>query len=173
MERRTLTGITLSEDTLFNQFEGTMTLPSQFGFGVSLVNVFKWTAGVDVRLQNWSNYSNFDGSNEGLDNSMLISVGGEYTPDAGDINKLLKRVSYRIGFSYEKTPQLLNNENIKDIGINFGMSIPVSNISSLDLGFKYGTKGSISKIGLKEDYFKFQMGLTLNDRLWFIKRKFD
>lgn len=166
-------GNAIDVDTLFNETTGTMTLPAELGFGVSLVDALKWSAGLDIRMQDWSDYSNFEDSNEGLDRGIKIGIGGEYTPDAGDINKFLKRVTYRIGFSYENTPYVINGEDVKDLGINFGWSVPISNISSIDMGFKYGTRGNISKVGLKENYFKFQLGLTFNDRLWFIKRKFD
>lgn len=173
-ERRFLNGgNALDFRILSDEIKGTMTLPAELGFGVSLVDALKWSAGVDIRIQDWSDYSNFENSNEGLDKGLKIGIGSEYTPDAGDINKFFKRVTYRIGFSYEDTPYVINGEDVKDLGINFGWSVPISNISSIDMGFKYGTRGNISKVGLKENYFKFQLGLTFNDRLWFIKRKFN
>lgn len=153
--------------------KGITRLPSSIGLGVSLVNSLKWSVAVDMKLQDWSQFQNFDGNNSGMGKSMFIGVGGEVTPDAGDINSFLSRVTYRLGFGYESMAYQINDNNVKDFGINFGFSLPVSTISSLDLGFKYGVRGNIGEIGHKEEYFKLQAGITFNDRSWFRKRKFD
>ncbi|MDH5476065.1 MAG: outer membrane protein transport protein [Cyclobacteriaceae bacterium] len=164
----------ISSDSLNNGVvKGTTRLPSALGVGISLVNTLKWTVAADMKIQDWSKFRNIEGTNSGMGQSLRIGVGGEITPDAGDISSFLNRVTYRLGFGYEDMAYQLNDNSVKDFGINFGFSLPVSTISSLDLGFKFGTRGSIGEIGHKEEYFKFQAGLTFNDRLWFIKRKFD
>jgi len=173
LETRNTGDIVTASDTLINDVKKTMTLPSTIGFGVSIGKPLKWLAGLDVRMQQWGNFKNYDGSDEGLQNSMSVAIGGEYTPDAGSISSIFKRMTYRLGASYEKMPYVLNNSGVNDLGINFGSSIPVGGISSLDMGFRFGKRGSISSNQLDESYFRLQLGLTFNDRLWFIKRKFD
>lgn len=153
--------------------KGITKLPSSMGFGVSLVNAIKWSVAADIKIQDWSQFQNFDGNNSGMGQSMFIGVGGEITPDAADINSYLSRVTYRLGLGYEDMAYQIDGNSVKDFGINFGFSLPVTGISSLDLGFKYGVRGNIGEIGHKEEYFKFQTGITFNDRLWFVKRKFD
>jgi len=173
LETRNIGGAVLTSDTIINNVKGTMRLPATLGFGISIGKPLKWLAGVDVRLQPWANYQNYEGVDDGLQNAMSVVLGGEYTPDAGSIDKILKRVTYRLGMSYEKTPYVLNDSGVNDLGINFGGSIPVSGISSLDMGFRFGKRGSLGSNQLQEDYFRLQLGVTFNDRQWFIKRKFD
>jgi len=159
-------------DTLSNEESGNITLPWAIGTGISFNNGIKWLAGIDFKYQPWSQYKNFNGSNEDMDDSYSIALGGEFTPDPSSVSSYFKRVTYRLGFSYENTPYVINGKQVKDFGINFGWSLPVSRFSSLDMAFKYGQRGKVSDTSLKEDYFRFTLGVNFNDQ-WFIKRKYD
>lgn len=152
---------------------GSITMPQAIGAGISFSNGFKWMAGVDVKMQQWSDYKDFGGDNsDNLKNSMKITLGGEFTPDYGSVNSYLKRVTYRLGFGYEETPYTINGNQVKDFGINFGWSLPVGRFSSLDMAFKYGQRGDVQDNLISEDYFKVYLGFNFNDQ-WFIKRKYD
>jgi hypothetical protein len=61
---------------------------------------------------------------------------------------------------------------VNDFGVNFGVSLPVARISTIDFSLKIGSRGSIVKNTIEENYFKIYLGMTFNDN-WFIKRKFD
>jgi hypothetical protein len=61
---------------------------------------------------------------------------------------------------------------VNDFGVNFGVSLPVGRISTIDFSVKIGNRGSIVKNTIEENYFKIYLGMTFNDN-WFIKRKFD
>jgi hypothetical protein len=98
-------------------------------------------------------------------------LGGEITPDQLAVGNYLKRITYRAGFSYEKTPFAINNKQLTDLGINFGLSLPTGR-SSLDFAFRAGKRGDKSVNVLEETYFKIYFGITFNDR-WFIRRRFD
>lgn len=152
---------------------GSITIPQAIGAGISFSNGFKWMAGVDVKVQQWSDYKDFSGDNsDDLQNSLKVTLGGEFTPDYGSVTSYLKRVTYRVGFGYEETPYTINGNQIKDFGINFGWSLPVGRFSSLDMAFKYGQRGDVQDNLLSEDYFKVYLGFNFNDQ-WFIKRKYD
>ena len=124
-------------------------------------------------MQQWSDYQDFEGntSNE-LGNSFKINLGGEFTPDYSSVSSYLKRVTYRVGFSYEQTPYVINGNQLKDFGINFGWSLPVGRFSSLDMAFKYGQRGDIQDNLIKEDYIKVYFGFNFNDQ-WFQRSKYD
>ncbi|UII28674.1 hypothetical protein LVD15_09685 [Fulvivirga maritima] len=162
-------------DTLSYE-RGEIVLPQALTAGFSFTNGYKWTAGVDVKLQQWSDFRNFSGSDDGMKNSYRVAVGGEFTPDYASVNSYLKRVTYRLGLSYENTPYVLPNpetgEQVTDLGINFGWSLPVGRLSSLDFAFKVGKRGSISDNTIEEDYYQVTLGFNFNDQ-WFIKRKYD
>jgi len=164
-------GIVSQTDTIEN-VKGNIELPSGLQFGLSLNNGIKWTAGIEARVQDWSKYKSIENSNEGLDRSFGISIGGEVVPNPSALDNYLARITYRVGFNYDKTPYVYKGKQIDEIGINFGWSLPVSRISSIDLAFKFGRRGSKDNGLVKEEFFKFYFGITFNDR-WFVQRRYN
>ncbi len=172
-ERR-FQGQPTSRDTLDNSTNGSIGIPQSLGLGVSLSKGTKWVAGVDVTMQKWADFTNYEGQNPGFQNTFEIHLGGEFTPDASSVNNYLKRVSYRIGFNYETLPYVprsATGEQVKDFGINFGWSLPVSRWSSIDMAFKIGQRGNVDDNYLKESYYRVYLGFTFNDQ-WFERRKY-
>lgn len=138
----------------------------------------RWSLGAEVNLQDWSKFSSVSSEDEGLGKAWKMALGGEFTPDPAAVDKFFKRITYRAGISMEKYPFLVENpENpgkfnqVRDFGINFGLSLPAGR-SSIDLGFRTGKRGNISETVLEETYWKIYFGITFNDQ-WFIRRKFD
>ncbi len=171
-ELRNIGGQIQETDTIADNIDGSITLPAKAGLGISINNGFLWTAGIDVTMQDWSDFSNFEGQNDGLDRSYTINIGGDITPDPSNVDSYLARVTYRFGVNYENTPFVVNGEQLKEFGINFGWSLPVSRLSSLDMAFRYGRRGNTGNSLIQENFFRVFFGMTFNDR-WFIKRKFD
>lgn len=173
LERRLVNDINIDSDTLSKEVKGITRIPDTYNFGLSLSKKFRWSVSLDLKRQNWSKFVNYDGSNDGLKDLTSIALGAEITPDPFAVDNYLKRVTYRVGVSSENTPYTINNNQVNDFGINFGWSLPVSNISSLDMAFRYGRRGSVSENLVEEDYFRVYLGITFNDSRWFIKRKYD
>ncbi len=165
-----LNGRTL--DTLGNDLlstsKGKLELPSGFGGGISFAKDAKWSIGFDYYYKDWSTFRSLNVADDDLGETWRWSLGGELTPDYAALS-YFKRVTYRLGVS--QSPFFANGKKVNDFGINFGLSLPTGQ-SSIDLAFKTGQRGSVQENGLKENYFKVYLGVTLNDR-WFIKRKFD
>lgn len=156
---------------------GSIEIPQAFTAGFSFNNGLKWAAGVDVRYQQWSNFRDFEGTNDNMGDQVRIGVGGEFTPDPTSVTSYFKRVTYRIGFTYENTPFQVTGADgslnqVNDIGINIGWTLPVSRISNLDFALKYGVRGDVDETFIQEEYFKVYLGVTFNDQ-WFIKRKYN
>ncbi len=173
-ERRLL-GQPTSRDTLSFEEPGFYRLPAALGLGLSFTQEFKWTVGMDVKLQNWSEFLDYNGSNQNFKNTFSIGVGGELTPDASSVDNYLERITYRFGVNYTTlpyVPRLASGEQVKDFGINFGWSLPVGRLSSIDMAFKIGQRGNVQNNYIKENYYKIYIGFTFNDQ-WFIKRKYD
>lgn len=169
-QRRNLGGDPITSDTIFAS-RGQIKIPSALNFGVSIAKSAKWATGVELAVQNWSEFRDLsEDDSQNLDKAWKFSAGGEITPDLLS-DKLLKRITYRAGLFYEKSPFLINNNELRDFGINFGFSLPTGR-SSLDFGFSTGKRGDKAKNVLEETYFKVYFGLTFNDQ-WFIRRKFD
>lgn len=151
---------------------GSLTLPRSLGFGVSFGKGFNWLIGADFRYEDWSEFRSVHREDEeGLEASWRAALGGEITPDPYAVDSYLKRITYRMGLHYEKAPFLANSKQVKDFGINFGLSFPTGR-SSLDLAFSVGKRGNQAQNILEESYYKVYFGITLNDQ-WFIKPKYD
>lgn len=169
-QRRFLSGDPVVSDTIYAT-RGRISIPAVLTVGFSFAKTAKWATGLELTLQDWTNFSGISQEeSQDFDKSWRISAGGELTPDVLSDN-LLKRITYRAGFIYEKSPFLINNNELRDFGINFGLSLPTGR-SSLDLAFSTGKRGDKSKNVLEETYFKVYFGVTFNDQ-WFIRRKFD
>ncbi|MGC1244490.1 MAG: hypothetical protein WA874_23080 [Chryseosolibacter sp.] len=164
-------GDTSNVSVLPTSRKGMYSIPSSFTVGLSLSRGAKWSIGTEFSYQDWADFRNVNGQSEGLDQSWRVALGGEITPDQFAAENYFKRLTYRAGLSMEQNPFLANGNTVKDIGINFGFSLPAGR-SSLDLAFKYGKRGDKAENLLEEDYFKIYFGITFNDQ-WFIKRKFD
>ena len=173
IEQTIASGATITKDTIENEQRSTIFIPSAYSFGVSLTKPLKWALALDVRLQNWSDFENFDDRTGVLADQTRVSFGGEFTPDAYSVDSYLSRVTYRLGVAYEQTPYIEGDNQVNDFGINFGMSLPVGSISSLDLALQYGQRGDVGNNTISEEYFRMILGITFNDRFWFRKRKFD
>lgn len=171
LERRNITNIALESDTLLNE-DGSIYLPSKYGFGFTLAERLNWQVSLEMQMQGWSEYKNFTGGNDNLSDGIRVALGGEYTPDYSSVTNYFKRISYRAGFSYELLPYTLNNNQVKEVGINFGLSLPVSRFSSIDLAVKYANRGNIAETSMQENVVNFGLGITFNDQ-WFIRRKYD
>lgn len=174
-EQRTL-DIPILRDSL-EDVRGQIELPQAIGVGISFNNGSKWMIGLDARFQNWSDFRDFNGSNENLGDQVKVILGGEVTPDQTSITSYFKRVTYRFGLSYENSPYQVANldgvfNQVNDFGINLGWSMPISRISNLDFALTYGVRGNVDDTIIREEYFRFHFGVTFNDR-WFIKRKYN
>lgn len=163
-------GGNIDVDTL-STTRGSIYIPQGVTFGVSLSRGSRFTMGTEISYRDWTTFRSVNNDDEGLKESWRIALGGEYTPDIFDTDKFFKRMTYRAGASIEQYPFLANNNTMRDVGINFGFSIP-SGRSSFDLGMKVGRRGNKTDNLIAENYFRVFFGVTFNDQ-WFIKRKFD
>lgn len=173
-QRSTFPEASLS-DTLFSEVAvpGEGMLPAEIGFGATYFKGNKYAIGFNYEYGAWSKYKN-SVRNETLNDSYKLSIGGLYRPDAKSFNRYFQRVAYKFGVFYQKDPQIIENIQITDTGINFGASFPFyyqRKISHVNAAFQFGLKGSNTPI--QERYAKVSLGFTFNDDQWFIKRKYN
>ena len=168
VEQKTSTAAT---DTLVSNRIGQTTLPQSLSGGISFGRPDFWTVGIDATWLDYSKFRDLNGIGKGT-TGWRLAIGAEFIPDPLSLSGYLKRLTYRTGASIENYPYLVNGSVLRDLGINFGLSLPVARYSSLDLGLKVGKRGDINTNTVVENYFKIYFGVTFNDQ-WFIKRKFD
>ena len=170
--RRDLSGTALQTDSIKLNNSSTY-LPSVITGGISFGKAEKWTIAVDYAATKFTGSNAFIGVDAfPVTTGTRLSAGAEFIPDARSLTSLLKRMSYRTGVSMEKSPYLVNGAPLKDVGINFGFSLPVNRVSSLDFAVRAGKRGDKNLNGLTENYFKVYFCVTFNDQ-WFIKSRFD
>jgi len=152
--------------------EGSIQFPFMGGFGISLNKKNKYVVGADLHIGQWADYLSFN-EKDSLGNSMRINIGGSYTPEFNAVGSYWKRITYSVGFHYDKTYLLLKNQQIKEYGINFGLKLPLRKTrSTVSVAFELGQRGSQANNLIQEKYLKAVFGFTFNDK-WFIRRKFD
>ena len=159
-------------DTVLNERRD-VRLPEKLSVGLSIDQYLKYTVGIDVSYQAWEEFESYEtGQNQGMQNSFGLAAGGQFIPDATSVNSYLARVAYRLGGHYRNLPFAVNGQQITEFGIDFGLSLPVSNLSSINLAFEIGNRGTTDQGLIRENYTRATLGVTFNDR-WFIRRKFD
>lgn len=152
-------------------------LPLVHNFGIAIQKSDKWLIGMDYRMGKWSDFS-IAGAQEKLQDTYGFSVGGQLTPDFSSINNYFKRVEYRMGFQYDKTYIQMNNQDIKQMAVTFGLGLPLSRLErgsfyKMNITAELGQRGSLANGLLQERYINFHLGFTLNDSKWFQRFKFD
>lgn len=185
-------------DTLnYNLAEnGTFTLPSSYGAGISfskdVVNspINAWDFVADYRVTNFSEYRGFVAENASvppstLSNSERISAGFAFVP-AYAISSLKRNANYfaiaryRLGASTETGQYQWNTEPYTTREVNMGMSFPIvyrslapgeQKASFLNISIGRGQRWDGSASSLKETYWNFNLGMTLNDK-WFQQFKY-
>ena len=166
------TGNTIPGDTLVNDLKSGYQLPADIGIGISWQKLNKLTLGLDIKRSFWDEQAGFANDAEEYRSVWMIALGFEIVPKYNDVNSYIKRIRYRLGLDYKQAPFVINGETLSDFGINFGWSLPVKGVSALNMSFKYGQRGKVSGALVKEQYFKFALGATINDR-WFVRRKYN
>lgn len=175
-QRQKFTGLLLSTDTIVSNLQETVRLPQKYGVGISYAYGTKWMITTDLLIQDWNEYTNLRSELKNpLVRSYRVGFGAEFIPDAVSVSNYFKRIIYRAGISYELTPYKLNNDQIYDFGINFGVSLPVINRNApslVSVAFQYGQRSGGADFSISENYFRLALGFTIND-IWFYRRKIE
>jgi hypothetical protein len=170
-----LSGINvINSDTLEKTTTIRQNLPVTQAYGLSIEKVAKWMVGIDYSQTDWTAVDNNLGRSGKLPKSSKISIGGEYTPDFTSVSNYIKRMTYRIGYSYTTTPYDYsgNGKYAVDQNLSAGVSVPLRNLSYVNIAYQVGRRGLLADNGLEEQYHRITVGLTLSD-LWFVKQRIN
>ncbi len=155
-----------------------LTIPTTTTLGLGFGENKKWFFGGEYSFQKLSSFRNdfVVVDNFTYQDASTFALGGYYIPDYTSFTSFLKRVIYRAGVRMEKTGMIVNDQEIDNFGITFGVGLPLasgtSGFSNINLGFEVGKRGTTEASLIEENYFKINVGLSLNDR-WFRKRKIN
>nr|WP_233173293.1 hypothetical protein [Flavobacterium sp. ASV13] len=156
--------------------EDNLKLPNKITFGAGIGEARKWLIGTTVAFQGNGQLANYynAASNVSYEKYQKYAIGGYYIPNYASFTSQLSRITYRAGLKYEKLGLIVNNESIKDVGMTLGAGIPLGNgsFSNVNVGLEFGKRGTTSADLVQENYFKFSLSFSFNDR-WFVKSKFN
>jgi len=168
------TGVDYIKDTLLFQEDvaGTVGMPQTIGAGFSFKKKNKYHFGADVSYQNWESFHIFD-VEEPLENILHFAAGGQYMPGGETVGSYWRWVRYRAGFYYNNSAIQVNNININEVGITFGVGLPLRRSrSTINLGMEIGNRGTTDDNLIQETYVNFRLGFSIYEN-WFIQRKFN
>ncbi len=186
----TFSVVETSKDTIESNEgqKGKLSIPNGLKLGAALTFNNKLTLALQYEQKSWNNYSEiYDGENNtatALNKSSKIAVGLSYTPTPmkdwnSKSRSIFQKSTYRFGLKFANTNISVNDEQIKDYGISFGISTPLlssRSFSSIDLGLDLGRLGTRENNLIEDNYLKIYLGFSLSpsnyDR-WFRKRKYD
>ena len=149
--------------------------PSKISLSAGIGEARKWLIGGKIAYQKNPGQANTynASSNVGYGKYGSVSLGGYFIPNYNSFSSYQKRMVYRGGLRYEKTGLVVNGESINDMGLTLGLGFPITGVfSNVNLGVELGKKGTTTANLVQENYLKFSLGFSLNDK-WFVKSKFN
>jgi hypothetical protein len=119
----------------------------------------------------WASINNMPWGSSHYRNSLDLSVGAEWTPGAWDNDNFFRRMQYRFGLRRESSYILSENNGVDVYTVTGGIGYPFrQGLNRLDLGFEFGSRGSVNSNGGQENTFKLRLGLNLGES-WFQRVK--
>lgn len=157
--------------------KGKIHIPQAIGGGFSFEKEAKFLIAGDVYYQNWEKFKIFN-QTDSLKNSLKASLGVQFIPNGNDYNHYYKRIRFRMGINYHQSYLQLNNQQINDFGVSFGLGLPLkkgqselNSKSCVNVGLEFGKRGTTDFSLIKENYVRLTVSLSLYDS-WFRKLKF-
>jgi hypothetical protein len=167
--------------------KGTLNYPSRLSLGLGIDYLSDKKArlrfAADYTIQNWSDYEvTFSNESLGFDfqDSERFSAGLEYTPEVSSSN-YFKVMEYRAGFYYEKSSLNLRNTEVDDLGMSFGLTMPIHRrrritYSAFHISGQLGTFGTTENGLIQDDYYRIFVGFSFTPHFrnrWFVQPKYD
>lgn len=163
------------QDTLLfrDEEQGNFVFPVTIGGGLSLAKENVYEINLDYYHEGWANAESVGGKSSFLTDLNKFAIGAEWIPDKFSIRSFVNRVAYRAGFKYEQTYHTFVGQQINDLGISFGVGLPLyrSN-STLNISAELGRRGTKQHNLVLEKYAKVNVSVSLHD-LWFMQRRID
>ncbi len=163
--------LTIVDTALSSKSSGHNTrLPLEVGGGAMLQKKNNWRAGFDIQYTTWSQFASqfFD---EPFKDNLRIAAGGQITPDPEAMDNYVKRMQFRAGGYYNTGRLAFDGARVAQYGVTFGISLPIlKRASKVTIGGDIGTARAANTELLNENYYKFHLSFTLNDK-WFTQRK--
>ncbi|RLD15397.1 hypothetical protein DRI50_04150 [candidate division KSB1 bacterium] len=148
-----------------------LTIPAFYGTGVQYNLNTRSSVGFDFLYQDWGKGFKVENVAHGelFSSFYRVSAGFERRQSHKMFTSFSEKLDYRAGIFYGKQNYLSLGNAVKEYGISFGLSLPITRFRSrIDFTGLVGQRGSLGTNEYRETFFKF--GITINaSELWFVK----
>ena len=161
-----------STDTITtkDKFRSGIKTPARYGVGLTYSVARKLILTGEYEMSKWSEVAGLNTDmvcQEGIFNdSYRMALGAEYLPKSMT-NNFFKACRYHAGVSYKTSYLKVNDKELRELGANLGVSMPINKRSSLDLGVGYSSLQPEGGSMVKENYLTINVGLTFNEMMFF------
>jgi hypothetical protein len=171
---RVQSGIGLDTVLAYSDRKGSGKLPAEITAGVMYEDGLNFRGGIEYKYSGWSGYEN-DARPQSLRDAGVFSAGAEFILDKNKLKSGEEKIRYRLGFKTGTDPRVLNGNQVTTWSATAGLCFPMrvgrgAQISYLNLGLEYGKLDAKS---LSETFYRINLGFSLNDNTWFLKKKYN
>jgi hypothetical protein len=148
--------------------ETDMEVPYRINAGLGITFVEKYFLVLDYFFQPWTEFKLDNIKQKNLKDLHKISLGFEYRPKRQIGASYWEQIMLRAGLSFEKSQYTFNGNDIDQYSAFAGFSLPLSAENTFDFAFEYSMRGTIDNNLLKENFFRFNLGISFGD-IWFLR----
>ena len=145
-------------------------MPMQLNVGASLVSVDRWMLGAEFSYQDFAKTEVLGHRDMGT--SYSVKLGGYYIPNMYDVRYFYKRLTYRGGVRYSRTPFMFQQHEVSDVAVTAGISMPMRGAGYLSIGAEVGRRGATNFGMVQETYVTFSLSVTLFES-WFRQYQYE
>ena len=158
-----------------------VSIPTEFGVGISYNYRNKWRAEVNYTRSDWTNtgmsvaegFAVSGTSRITATSSESVRAGFEIVPNRNDVRYFYKRCAYRVGAYYDKSYYLMDGNKVNAFGITLGGTIPVFRYyNGINFAIDFGQRASTAGNMIRERFINFSIGFNIFD-YWFQKTRYN
>jgi len=176
-------GVELPFDTVFyaDGRKGKLMLPLGVGLGFTVYDLH-WSVSAEVKQRDWRDLSvNVEGYDlpTTLASNTTYILGASYRPANEAGGSFWERIIYRAGFRYNNDYLVVGGEQLHEMALSTGVSLPImgtSTRSRLNFGAELGERGTTDNGLIRERFASVFVGITITPdgrEFWFRKRRIE
>jgi len=144
-------------------------MPVIAGIGYSIGNRKGLSYHIQGTYQKWAT-KNLHYNSIYIKDAYSLHAGIEYSKKQITQNSVREKSFWAAGIKMEQSYLVTSNNHLTDYAITLGAGKNISRFLSLSAGLDIGTRGKNSLQQIQENYYQFNVGLTLKD-FWFGTKK--
>ena len=154
-----------------------ISLPLKVNGGISYFLNSRFNASAEVQIENWESakYEFSENEESAFINRKVYGLGFQYHPYRLRSKKFLSNFKYSAGVSYDTGHLQISDKEINTVWLSAGLGLISPNlrsVSSFDISFQYGLRGTTSNSLVKENIFGISLSVNLTE-LMFLQRKLN